>query len=93
MNIWILDQNVKIDDLHLRRSLLAGYCKLLVFGALPVRAALPVFKNCVQVIELLSNIKYWVLFSYYVLVPNFYVSLQIHTVYHFYVYTYIKIYT
>lgn len=50
-NSLTLDQNVKIDDLHLRRSLLAGYCKLLVFGALPVRAALPVFKNCVQVFE------------------------------------------
>lgn len=40
-----LDDHIQIEQLHQRRRLLAGFCKLLLYGVLELDAASDVFKH------------------------------------------------
>ncbi|XP_027302802.2 cohesin subunit SA-2 [Anas platyrhynchos] len=42
------DENYKLDDLHKKRSLLAAYCKLIVFNVVETTAAAEIYKHYVK---------------------------------------------
>lgn len=43
------DEEHQIEELHQRRNLLAGFCKLIVYGVLELSAASDVFKHYAKV--------------------------------------------
>lgn len=43
------DEEHQIEELHRRRNLLAGFCKLIVYGVLELSAASDVFKHYAKV--------------------------------------------
>lgn len=43
------DESCKLDDLHKKRSLLAAYCKLIVYNVVEVTAAAEIYKFYVKV--------------------------------------------
>lgn len=43
------DESYKLDDLHKKRSLLAAYCKLIVFNVVETTAAAEIYKHYVKV--------------------------------------------
>lgn len=45
------DEELQIERLHQRRNLLAGYCKLVVYGVLDLSAASDVFRHYAKVQE------------------------------------------
>uniref|UniRef100_A0A8B9R1Q6 SCD domain-containing protein n=1 Tax=Anas platyrhynchos TaxID=8839 RepID=A0A8B9R1Q6_ANAPL len=45
------DENYKLDDLHKKRSLLAAYCKLIVFNVVETTAAAEIYKHYVKLFQ------------------------------------------
>lgn len=45
----VQDEHSKIEELHKRRNFLASYCKLIVYGMIPVTCAADIFKHYVKV--------------------------------------------
>jgi len=43
------DESCKLDDLHKKRSLLAAYCKLIVYNVVEMTAAAEIYKYYVKV--------------------------------------------
>lgn len=44
----VQDEHSKIEELHKRRNFLASYCKLIVYGMIPVTCAADIFKHYVK---------------------------------------------
>ena len=44
-----MDENVKIEELHKRRNLLASFAKLIVYNVIPIRCAMQMFMNYMKV--------------------------------------------